>query len=67
MRKEIKRINKKLGATIVLTSHYMHEVEQLCGRVAFVNNGRIIDTGKVKDIKKKHPDLESYFVKMVNT
>ncbi|MBI2580699.1 ABC transporter ATP-binding protein [Candidatus Woesearchaeota archaeon] len=64
VRKEIRRINRELGTTIVLTSHYMREVEQLCGRVAFINKGRIMHVGKVSDIRKKHQNLETYFVEM---
>ncbi|MBI2136993.1 ABC transporter ATP-binding protein [Candidatus Woesearchaeota archaeon] len=66
VRKEIKRINRELGTTIVLTSHYMREVEQLCGRIAFINMGRVMQVAKVSDIRKTHPDMDSYFVKMVN-
>lgn len=64
VRNEIRRINRKLGTTIVLTSHYMREVEELCGRIAFINMGRIMHVGKVSDIRKKHSDLETYFVEM---
>lgn len=51
VRNEIKRINKELGTTIMLTSHYMHEVEQLAGRIAFINRGRIVDVGSVDRVK----------------
>lgn len=64
VRKEIKRISSELGTTIVLTSHYMQEVEQLCRRIAFINKGRIMHIGSVTDIRKKHINLEAYFVKM---
>ena len=67
VRKEIKRINRELKTTIVLTSHYMHEVEQLARRIAFVNKGEVTDLGTLAAIKKKHPDLEDYFVKMVES
>src|SRR3989338_39189 len=63
--KEIKRINGELGATIVLTSHYMREVEQLCGRIAFINRGKIMQVAKVSEIRKRHAGLDAYFVKMV--
>jgi ABC-2 type transport system ATP-binding protein len=53
LRKEIKRINKKLGITILLTSHYMHEVEQLADRIAFIYRGRIIDIGGVELVKMR--------------
>ena len=67
VRKEIKRINKEMKTTIVLTSHYMHEVQQLAHRIAFVDKGEIKDLGTVSGIMKRHPDLEDYFVKMVAT
>jgi len=54
VRKEIQRMNKEDGTTILLTSHYMHEVEQLCDRIAFLYEGRIVDIGKVKEVKLKH-------------
>jgi ABC-2 type transport system ATP-binding protein len=53
VRKEIKRINKTFGTTILLTSHYMQEVEQLSDRVAFIDNGEIIDIGTIEKLKKK--------------
>ena len=65
VRKEIKRINRELKTTIVLTSHYMQEVQQLANRIAFVNKGEVRDVGTVSGIRKKHPDLEAYFVSMV--
>src|SRR3546814_10106284 len=30
------------GVTIVLTTHYLEEAEQLCDRIAIINNGRVI-------------------------
>ncbi len=54
LRKEIKKINKEVETTILLTSHYMLEVEQLCNRIAFINKGRIIDIGKISDVKQKY-------------
>lgn len=33
---------KKAGCTIIYTSHYMEEVEELCDQVAFIDNGKII-------------------------
>jgi len=41
-RKLLKALSAELGKTIVFTSHNMHEVEQLCERVAIIQNGRII-------------------------
>jgi len=40
----IERINSE-GTTILLTTHYLEEAEQLCDRIAFINNGRIVAEG----------------------
>ncbi|MBU0953227.1 MAG: ABC transporter ATP-binding protein [Nanoarchaeota archaeon] len=53
-RKEIKRISNQYGVTILLTSHYMREVEELADRIAFINKGRIVDSGSVAEVKQKH-------------
>ncbi len=54
VRHEIKRINKTFGTTILLTSHYMQEVEQLSDRIAFIYEGSIVDIGSVEKVKLKH-------------
>lgn len=35
-------LNRKQGKTVLLTTHYMEEADQMCDRVAFINKGRII-------------------------
>lgn len=67
IRKLILDVNKNYGTTILLTSHYMKEVEELCGRIAFIHKGKIVDIGKIRDLKKrvKKKTLEEYFVEMV--
>ena len=59
VREEIARVSREFGTTILLTSHYMQEVEQLCARVAFINKGKILDVGSVEKVKKnKCPTYE---------
>jgi len=53
VRKEVMRLRDQ-GVTILLTSHYMHEVEQLCDRIAFIYQGKIVDVGDVKEVKLRH-------------
>lgn len=38
------------GRTIILTTHYLEEAEQLCKSVAIINDGEIIEQGSVKDL-----------------
>jgi ABC-2 type transport system ATP-binding protein len=42
IRRQIKELTEKRGKTVLLTTHYMDEADQLCDRVAFINNGNIV-------------------------
>ena len=55
------------GATILLASHNMNEVERLCYEVLMMKNGEIIDKGKCDDLINKHgrKNLEEVFLKLV--
>ncbi|QSX05210.1 ABC transporter ATP-binding protein [Sedimentibacter sp. zth1] len=46
----IKRLNKD-GATVIYTSHYMEEVEQICSKIAILDNGKVIASGTKEDLK----------------
>lgn len=46
----IEKLNKA-GATIIYTTHYMEEVEQLCTRIAIIDKGRVIATGTKEELK----------------
>jgi ABC-2 type transport system ATP-binding protein len=46
----IKRLNAE-GATIIYTSHYMEEIEQLCSRVAILDKGKVIASGTKEEVK----------------
>ncbi len=45
------RSMNEAGTTVVYTSHYMEEVEELCSRVAILDHGRIIAQGTVDELK----------------
>jgi ABC-2 type transport system ATP-binding protein len=52
--REIRQLIKGLtqrGKTILLTSHYMYEMEELCDRIAVVNNGEIVALGTPASLK----------------
>jgi ABC-2 type transport system ATP-binding protein len=46
----IKKLNQE-GATIIYTSHYMEEVEQICTRIAILDKGKIIAIGTKEELK----------------
>jgi lipooligosaccharide transport system ATP-binding protein len=45
---------RKRGLTMVLTTHYMDEAENLCNRLAIMDHGRIISEGKPRDLISEH-------------
>ncbi|WP_066502274.1 ABC transporter ATP-binding protein [Abyssisolibacter fermentans] len=51
LRKIINKLSS-LGKTILLTTHYMHEAEELCNRVAIINNGKIIALDTPEGLKR---------------
>lgn len=60
----LKEINNQ-GTTIIYTSHYMEEAENLCSRVAIIDRGNIIALGDPKDLLAAHPEfknLENVFI-----
>lgn len=46
----LKEINKKLGITIVLITHEMDVVKEICNRMAVMQDGKVIEEGDVYDI-----------------
>lgn len=46
----IERLNEQ-GVTIVYTSHYMEEVEQICSRIVIMDKGRVIASGTKEELK----------------
>jgi ABC-2 type transport system ATP-binding protein len=57
---EIRELIGQLGAsghTIFLSSHLLHEVEQVCTEVAIINHGKLVTQGRVADLLKKEATL----------
>ena len=47
---------KNSGTTMIYTTHYMEEAQQLCTRVAVMDEGRVIEEGSPDALIQKHPD-----------
>lgn len=54
LRNFIKGYNQRFKATIILTSHYMGDVEELCKRVIIIDHGKILYDGSLEQIIKKY-------------
>ena len=48
----VKSLNEQ-GVTVVLTTHYLEEAEQLCDRIAIINHGRLIANEPTRDLVGK--------------
>ncbi len=62
----VKQINEE-GTTILLTTHYLEEAEQLCDRIAFINQGEIVASGTSADLAAKFgsSSLEDAYLALV--
>jgi len=67
----IRRVHAEQGMTILLTSHYMKEVEETCERVAFLRDGALAAEGTPDELKQKvsikvkDPTLEDVFLELI--
>ncbi len=52
MRQTILRLHRELGLTILLSSHLLHEVQQLCTRIAVIRSGRKVYEGPVAEARR---------------
>jgi ABC-2 type transport system ATP-binding protein len=62
----VQRINAE-GTTILLTTHYLEEAEQLCSRIAFINHGEVVATGTSADLAETYgvTSLEDAYLALV--
>ncbi len=57
----------KAGTSILLTTHYIEEAEELCDHIALINHGKIVDQGTPDELKKKFKKktLEDVYLSVV--
>ena len=53
IREHIARLRRERGMTILLTTHYMREAEQLCDEIAFMKSGRVLARGTAAELKRQ--------------
>lgn len=61
----VKRLNEE-GATIIYTSHYMEEVEELCKYISIMDNGKIIASGSKEYLKSNLVNYNVYTINLKN-
>lgn len=64
--KLLKQINEELNITIVMITHEMHVVKEICNRMAIMQNGQVVEDGDVYDIfSNPKTDLTKEFISSV--
>lgn len=63
----LKKINQELGVTMIMITHQMEVIKQICNKVAVMEGGRVVEQGTLLDIfaNSKHP-ITSQFVRSVS-
>lgn len=59
IRNAIKAMNKKYNTTVILTTHDMEDVANLCDRIILIEKGKIIYDGPIKNLKNEFGDLRT--------
>lgn len=59
----LKELNKK-GKTIILTSHYLEEIQALCNEIAIIADGKIIAQGSKEDFMKDGKSVEQTYLEI---
>jgi ABC-2 type transport system ATP-binding protein len=62
----VKELNRR-GCTIIYTSHYMEEVEEICSRIAIIDHGKIIADGTKEELKLIVTDTNEHLIKVKST
>jgi len=62
LRQFIKSYNAKYHSTVLLTSHYMEDVKEVCQRVIVINRGGLIFDGPINSLIKKYADYKNISV-----
>jgi ABC-2 type transport system ATP-binding protein len=53
IRAQVAKLRREKGTTIILTTHYMREAEELCDEIAFIKGGRILAQGAADTLKRQ--------------
>jgi ABC-2 type transport system ATP-binding protein len=64
--KYLKEMNEA-GKTIILTSHYLEEVEYLCNEIAIINNGKIVAEGTKEEFMRDGKSIEERYLEITRS
>ncbi len=67
IREAIKEMNRKYNTTVILTTHDMADIENLCNRIIIIDEGSVIYDGDLLSIKNKFGDLRTVTIELKDT
>ena len=62
IRTAIKELNKKYNITVILTTHDMKDIEELCNRIIIIDKGKILYDGSLSNIKYRFGNTKTVFI-----
>lgn len=62
IRSAIKELNKKYNITVILTTHDMKDIEELCNRIIIIDKGKILYDGSLSNIKYRFGNTKTVFI-----
>ena len=62
IRSAIKELNKKYNITVILTTHDMKDIEELCNRIIIIDKGKILYDGSLANIKYRFGNTKTIFI-----
>jgi len=61
-RQLVNQLSRERGITFLLSSHMIHELEQLCNRIGIIYGGALIQEGRVSELLSDNLTLEQYYI-----
>ena len=64
----LRRLHSHEDTTVLLTTHYLEEAEELCGRVALIRDGQLLAEGTVQELVARYGghDLEAAYLEAMS-
>ena len=59
------KVVREQGKTVLLTTHYMYEAEEMCNRIGFINKGKLVAVGQPEELKRRVPS--GFSIEMLTT
>src|ERR1043166_5502091 len=57
---------RKLGKTILLSSHILHELSMVCDQIGIIDHGQLLVSGEVQDVMRKHQQHVAILIEVVD-